>query len=546
LHGFLDNWRAAAERLCRSPEVASKAAVMILRPGGFDRLGEDLLAAGGIGRPETVRLYPGASSYNAARLFGSGARPGALESPTTKIVVLEGVEYLDQKLAQRLLRHLGAWWLPANTDAESFHIVFFLNDDGPSELHLRLSELLPAAERLQLPRLRDRREDIPFCLHFETRACGGSLNDFDPDSLQRLMDHSWPGDLGELHDLVRSLYYPASDRARLFTQKEVDEGLRGLSPARSAAVIMTPMDWRSHWVEIDGLCKQCNRRANALIDEPFFAMGTAETAADPSWNSQCPDLIFLQLVSWAYRKIVEEAEPNLKIVLDINEQTFHSGARARQTYEAIIKLRTYEQHRLEYGSPHDAATRTLVGEWFRKACGDRVPEPWQIETCIATLLRDVKDLISSLLDILRRIENDDLRDVLVVQWKQRRETTWPKHRFASIVADDLHLLGRIEGPNALSPEAVTEKLLHRMQEQLRVTAEGCDKEQKLRSWVEMVVSVDYPETVPISTKDLQRLGLPPGPAYREIMKALQTEYNSKKSSRESLLEMAKQLVLNRA
>jgi hypothetical protein len=134
----------------------------------------------------------------------------------------------------------------------------------------------------------------------------------------------------------------------------------------------------------------------------------------------------------------------------------------------------------------------------------------------------------------------------VEQWRQRRETTWPKHRFYGIVVDALRLLGRVDGPNALAPEAVTERLLNRMQEQLRVIAENCDKEQKLRSWVEKVISSDYPETMPIDTRDLQQLGLPPGPAYREIMKVLQAEYDRSRSSRDTLLEMARQLVLRRS
>jgi len=542
LHGFVDRWRGVAERLSRSPESASQAAVILVRPGGFDRLSEDLLAAGGISRTGRVKLYPGANLYNADRLFGSAARSGALESPATQVVVLDGVDYLDQTLSQRLLRHISAWWLHAEQGAASFHIVLLLNDDGPHELHLSLRELLPAADRLQLPRLRDRREDVPFCLHYEARACGGSLNDFDPGSLQRLMDHSWPGDLGELNVLVRRLYHPPSERARRFTKDKINEVLRGPSSARSTRVVMNPMDWPLQWLEVDVLYKHCNRRANALIDGPFFAMGTTESAADPSWYSQCPELIFLQLVSWAYRKIVEEAEPNLRIVLDVHEQVFHRDDQARQTCQALNKLRTYEQHRLEYGSAHDAFTRSTVEEWFRKACGDPVPEPWQVETCIAALLCDLKNLFSCILEILRRIENDDLREILVEQWKQRRETTWPKHRFVTLVTEVLRLLGRVEGPNALAPEAVTEKLLSRLQEQLRILVDGSDKEQRLRTWVERVIADDFPETMPISTRDLQLLGLQPGPAYKQIMELLQAEYDNKKSSRESLLELSKQLV----
>jgi hypothetical protein len=541
LRHFVDGWRKAADRLCIPPSATSKAAIIVLRPGGFDRLSDDLLKVAGIDPAARVKLYAGAIVYNATRLFGSAARPGVLENPATGVLVLDGVEHLDQALSQRLLRHLGAWWVASHANASPYHIIFLLNDDGAPALRHDLGELL-GAEELQLPRLRGRLEDIPFCLHSEARVCGGALNDIDPDALQFLLEYSWPGDLGELYALVRRLYYPPSDRARRFSQTHVSDALRATTVACSSGAIINPGDWPLQWVDLDGLYKQCNRRANALINGPFFATGTAEAAADPAWNSQCPELVFLQLVSWAYRKLVEEADPNMRIVLDIHEQVYHGNDQAKRTCETLVTLRTYEQHRLEYGSPHDAETRIAVEDWFRKACGDGVPEPWQVEACITAILHDLRRLFLTILDVLRRIENDALRSILVDQWKQRRETSWPKHRFVTLVADVVRLLGRLEGPNTLVPEPLTEKLLKRMQDQLRVIAEDSDREQKLRTWIEKVIQVEYPETMPVSTKDLERLGLPPGPAYKEIMRSLQADYDSKKSSRETLLELAKQLV----
>jgi hypothetical protein len=368
------------------------------------------------------------------------------------------------------------------------------------------------------------------------------LNDFDPDSLQSLVEYSWPGDLGELYALVRRLYYPRTDRARQFSEAHVTDALRAAGPVRPCGADLNPGDWAAQWADLDILYKHCNRRANALINAPFFAAGTTEAAADPTWTSQCPELVFLQLVSWAYRKLVEEAEPNMRIVLEIYEQVFHGNDLAKRTCDILVKLRTYEQHRLEYASAHDAETRIAVEEWFRKNCGDGVPEPWQIEACIAAMLQELRQLFTTIIDVLRRIENDDLRTMLVEQWKQRRETSWPKHRFVTLVADVARLMGRLEGPNALAPEALTDKLLKRMQDQLRVMGEDSDKEHKLRTWIEKVIQMEYPETMPVSTKDLERLGLPPGPAYKEVMRLLQADYDANKSTRESLLDLAKKLI----
>jgi len=543
LRSFVEKWRIAAGKFHHIPHSGGQCGAILVRPSGFDRLDKDLLHAAGISRIEHVRLFHGANLYNARRLFGIASKPGVFESPGEPIIVVGGIEYLTTDLQTRLLRHLDAWWLnQGQAERRPFHLIVLLDGTGPQPLYQGLAKVSPTADWNRVPALADRIEDIPFCLHYEARFCGGSLADFGLENLLRLMSYPWRGDLGELYRFVHRLYTPSPSQSRSLSWGMIEGALSGGALDNSSHVSTALPDWQAVWIDIDSLHKHCNRRTHALINVPFFAPGTTEAAADPSWNSYSPDLIFLQLVSWAYRKIVEEAEPNLRLVLSIHEQVFHGGRKSRDICDVIAKLRTYEQHRLENESPHDMATRTAVQEWFKRACGDPVPEAWQVELCITTLLADLKDLLEQILSVLRQIENDALRNVLVEQWTKRRETTWPKHRYVTLVSDVLRLVGRLEGPNSLSPTAVTERLLTRMQEQLLVIGEVDDKEERLRRWLEKLIAGEFPETMPFSARDLEEMALPPGPIYKKLLGKIKAEHDEKKSSREDLLALAKQLV----
>src|SRR5205814_4816029 len=75
---------------------------------------------------------------------------------------------------------------------------------------------------LQLPPLRDRKEDIPLLVsHFFTKYCrenekfldGGnnSVLSFAPDAMQVLMEHNWPGNVRELENVVERAVVLAYD-----------------------------------------------------------------------------------------------------------------------------------------------------------------------------------------------------------------------------------------------------------------------------------------------------------------------------------------------
>ena len=107
------------------------------------------------------------------------------------------------------LSHVRTTWIRANRRAAS-----------------RCSCLLYTSYRLNvinidLPTLRDRREDIPALInHFLDRFCrenekylgedGRSLLRFEPDAMQLFLDHNWPGNVRELENVVERAVVLAS------------------------------------------------------------------------------------------------------------------------------------------------------------------------------------------------------------------------------------------------------------------------------------------------------------------------------------------------
>src|SRR5207237_5945850 len=75
---------------------------------------------------------------------------------------------------------------------------------------------------LQIPPLRDRREDVPLLLwHFMERYCQENtkpLRQFTPAALKLLMDYDWPGNVRELENVVERAVV-------LSTQERVDVDL---------------------------------------------------------------------------------------------------------------------------------------------------------------------------------------------------------------------------------------------------------------------------------------------------------------------------------
>jgi len=90
---------------------------------------------------------------------------------------------------------------------------------------------------LQLPALRERREDIPMLLlHFLERYCsenGKTVGQFTPSAMKLLMDYDWPGNVRELENVVeRAVVLSTQERLDIdllpesVRSKEIIRGVR--------------------------------------------------------------------------------------------------------------------------------------------------------------------------------------------------------------------------------------------------------------------------------------------------------------------------------
>ncbi len=60
--------------------------------------------------------------------------------------------------------------------------------------------------RIELPPLRERREDIPLLIdHYRKRLGGAGAAEFSPDCLRRLLEYDWPGNIRELRNMIEGI-----------------------------------------------------------------------------------------------------------------------------------------------------------------------------------------------------------------------------------------------------------------------------------------------------------------------------------------------------
>jgi chemotaxis protein methyltransferase CheR len=96
---------------------------------------------------------------------------------------------------------------------------------------------------VDLPPLRERRDDIPLlAMHFMQRAArklGKRLDRIDPASLQRLVAHSWPGNIRDLQNVIERAAILA-DGAELVVAWDLGPGSAQEAPAPARAAVTEP------------------------------------------------------------------------------------------------------------------------------------------------------------------------------------------------------------------------------------------------------------------------------------------------------------------
>ena len=192
-----------------------------------------------------------------------------------------------------------------------------------------------------------------------------------------------------------------------------------------------------------------------------------------------PPLRLTRLITWGYRKLHEEAWPHLRILLTLGPEQSGLKEQIGETKELLNSLRTCEQHWLSDSPPNGPSELRRAQEWFNRACGTDSPEEWQLEQCAETLLQTLESALRLIRNRLEVLDVDPYREMLLEQWRERREVIWPEHRLKTFLRSVLNDLGRTD-----NAEALFNKLRKPMQDELSRLAGVAERERELRMWLE--------------------------------------------------------------
>ena len=116
---------------------------------------------------------------------------------------------------------------------------------------------------IDLPALRDRRDDIPLlATHFMQRAArklGKRLERIDADSMQRLVAHSWPGNIRDLQNVIERAAILA-DGSELVVNWELGPAAPGSAPPVAAATSAAQRHRRTRLAGAAGARAQAHHR----------------------------------------------------------------------------------------------------------------------------------------------------------------------------------------------------------------------------------------------------------------------------------------------
>jgi len=171
-----------------------------------------------------------------------GTKPGLFELAETGTLLLDEIGELDGKVQAKLLRVLDG--VPyyrlggSKKVAVNVRVLAATNRDLEEEvragkfrrdLYHRLTEF-----RLQVPPLRERREDIPALAEFFLQQ-HAPASKFSEDAMQALLSYSWPGNVRELKNVVLNAATHAKPGAGEIRASNLPASVCGL-PDSSAAV----------------------------------------------------------------------------------------------------------------------------------------------------------------------------------------------------------------------------------------------------------------------------------------------------------------------
>jgi len=135
---------------------------------------------------------------------------------------------------------------------------------------------------INIPPLRQRREDIPFlALHFVTKLSkdlGSRAKDISPAAVDRLLEYSWPGNVRELENTIERSLVLASGETLQPGDMRIEAARSGNAAAAQSqtAPLLPEGETLEHWEQM--MIKEALRRANGNKSQAARMLGLTRNA----------------------------------------------------------------------------------------------------------------------------------------------------------------------------------------------------------------------------------------------------------------------------
>jgi hypothetical protein len=251
------------------------------------------------------------------------------------------------------------------------------------------------------------------------------------------------------------------------------------------------------------------------------------------------ELGFLRMVSWLYVLYNESGKINVDFLSErFSAYELDPDGELSAHRRTVQQLRTFLQHNLDPGEPHNRRIQEACEDWFRCHCGTPHPgteEQWR--SCLVVLLGEALSFFEALQKCIRCIEQDESHEQIAQSWDFRRKRYHPPHQFdrlISIVSADM-------GRESLDVVRLRKRFYDKWAKELQSLQGNYEFEVEARKLIEHALLHETTGVLPITGYDImEKFGISPGPQVGQILRQARSLYNVNPCSRDDLLEQLRQ------
>lgn len=276
--------------------------------------------------------------------------------------------------------------------------------------------------------------------------------------------------------------------------------------------------------EIDQVCSKLNN-----INGFFGSVSLRIPKFDPS------ELGFLRTVSWLYVLYYEVGKVNVNFLTDrFSAYNLDSDEKLSKHLLNVQRLRTFLQHNLNPKQQQNLVIQEACEKWMNDKCETPIPgddQQWNI--CLISLLNEAIDFFSALRTCIRKIEQDESREEILIEWDFLRKRFHPPHEFDTLISKIASDMGR----DNLDAIRLRKRFYQDWMKELELLKADYNFEIEARKLIEHVLLNKITSVLPITGYDIiDEFNVVPGPKVGLLLEKARNLYNVKPCSREELLE----------